>query len=103
AAFDYLASHPGRIFTEYTWGDYSIARGRRTFADGRTDLFSGPVLREFFDVANLTTDPEPILVAYDVRYVVWGRDTPLAEFLLHSPHWKVVDRTVPALVFERRR
>ena len=49
-AFNYLEHHPGRIFTEYTWGDYSIARHRATFVDGRTDLFEGNVLTEFFAV-----------------------------------------------------
>jgi hypothetical protein len=101
-AFDYLDAHPGRIFTEYTWGDYSIARHRATFADGRTDLFEGDVLTEFFAITNLTTDPDPILAAYHVSYVVWAPGTPLAEYLSHDPHWQVVDRTTVALVFARR-
>ena len=58
-AFDYLSAHPGRIFTEYTWGDYSVARHRATFVDGRTDLFEGTVLTEFIAVSNLTTEPGP--------------------------------------------
>ena len=65
-AFNYLSAHPGRIFTEYTWGDYSIARHRATFVDGRTDLFEGQVLTEFFAVTNLTTNPDPMLSAYHV-------------------------------------
>ena len=43
-AFNYLSGRSGRVFTEYTWGDYSIFRHRATFADGRTDLFEGKVL-----------------------------------------------------------
>ncbi len=101
-AFDYMTSHPGRIFTEYTWGDYSIARHRATFVDGRTDLFEGNVLTEFFAITNLTTNPDPILAAYHVSYVVWAPGTPLAEYLSHDPRWHVVDRTTVALVFARR-
>ncbi|MGO9855877.1 MAG: hypothetical protein ACLPYY_12645 [Acidimicrobiales bacterium] len=101
-AFDDLSSHPGRIFTEYTWGDYSIARHRATFADGRTDLFAGDVLTQFFAITNLTTDPDPILAAYHVSYVVWAPGTPLAEYLSHDARWHVVDRTPVALVFARR-
>jgi hypothetical protein len=101
-AFDYLGSHPGRIFTEYTWGDYSIARHRATFVDGRTDLFEGRVLTEFFEVSDLTTNPDPILRSYHVRYIVWAPGTPLSEYLLRDPRWPVVDRTHAALVFERR-
>jgi hypothetical protein len=100
-AFDYLSSRPGRIFTEYTWGDYSIARHRATFVDGRTDLFEGPVLTEFFDITNLTIGPDPVLRTYHVRYVVWAPHTALSEFLLHDPRWHVVDRTAVAWVFAR--
>lgn len=100
-AFDFLGSHPGRIFTEYTWGDYSIARHRATFVDGRTDLFEGRVLTEFFAVSNVTTNPDPILSASHVRYVVWEPATALSEYLLRDPYWHVVDRTHVALVFER--
>ena len=102
-AFDDLSAHPGRIFTEYTWGDYSIARHRATFVDGRTDLFEGNVLTEFFDVTDLTTNPDPVLSAYGVAYVVWAPATPLAEYLQRDPRWHVVDRTSVALVFARRR
>ena len=102
-AFDYLSSHPGRIFTEYTWGDYSIARHRATFADGRTDLFEGDVLTEFFAVTDLTTNPDPILAVLPrLLRGVGAADAPLAEYLSHDPRWHVVDRTAVALVFARR-
>ena len=101
-AFNYLSGRPGRIFTEYTWGDYSVARHRATFVDGRTDLFEGPVLTEFMAVTNLTTNPDPVLSAYHVSYVVWAPHTPLAQYLAHDSRWHVVDRTSVALVFARR-
>ena len=102
AAFNYLEAHPGRIFTQYTWGDYSVARHRATFVDGRTDLFEGNVLTEFMAVANLTTDPDPVLSGSHVAYVVWAPHTPLALYLARDPRWHVVDRTPVALVFARR-
>jgi hypothetical protein len=101
-AFNYLEAHPGRVFTEYTWGDYSIARHRATFADGRTDLFEGNVLTEFFAITYMTTDPDPVLSAYHVSYVVWAPNTPLSHYLHNDPRWHVVDRSSVALVFARR-
>jgi hypothetical protein len=100
-AFDYLQIHPGRIFTEYTWGDYSIARDRATFVDGRTDLFEGRVLSDFMAVTNLTTNPDHVLSAAHVSYVVWAPGTPLALYLAHDHRWHVVDRSSLALVFAR--
>jgi hypothetical protein len=102
AAFNYLRTHPGRVFTQYTWGDYSVARHRATFVDGRTDLFEGEVLTEFMAVTNLTTNPDRVLSASNVDYVVWAPDTPLAVYLARDPRWHVVDRTPVALVFARR-
>jgi hypothetical protein len=101
-AFNFLAAHPGRIFTQYAWGDYSIARHRATFVDGRTDLFTGKVLSEFFAVSGVTTDPDQTFDHYGVDYVVWARNSPLAEYLAHDSRWEIVDRTAPALVFARR-
>ena len=101
-AFDYLSGHPGRIFTEYTWGDYSIARHRATFVDGRTDLFEGSVLTTFMNITNLTTNPDPVFKAYDVRYVVWSPASPLAVYLSHDPRWHVIDKSSVAWVFARR-
>jgi hypothetical protein len=101
-AFNFLQTHPGRIFTEYTWADYSIARHRATFVDGRTDLFVGPVLTDFFAVSNLTADPDTVLSKYDVSYVVWEPDQPLSEFLAHDGAWVEVDRTALSVTFARR-
>jgi hypothetical protein len=101
-AFNYLSGRPGRIFTEYTWGDYSIARHRATFVDGRTDLFEGQVLTEFMAVTNLTTNPDRVLSAAHVSYVVWAPGTPLALYLAHDHRWRVVDRSSVAVVFARR-
>jgi hypothetical protein len=101
-AFNYLENHPGRIFTEYTWGDYSITRHRATFVDGRTDLFEGKVLSQFFAVSSLTTNPDPVLSAYHVKYVVWTPNIAMGTYLRDDPRWVVVDRSSVAWVFERR-
>ncbi len=101
-AFNYLDNHPGRIFTEYAWGDYSIARHRATFADGRTDLFEGKVLTEFFAINDVSINPDPVFSEYHVSYVVWAPATGLSLYLARDPRWKVVERSSVAWVFERR-
>ena len=82
------SAHPGRIFTEYAWGDYSIARHRATFVDGRTDLFEGAVLTQFFAVNDLTTNPDPILsgVPRALRRV-GARTRRCRVYLPHDPRW----------------
>ena len=53
-------------------------------------------------VSDLTVDPDPVLSAYHVSYVVWPPHTPLALYLARDGRWRVVDRTAVALVFARR-
>ena len=50
----------------------------------------------------MTTDPDPILSAAHVSYVVWAPHTPLSQYLSHDPRWEVVDRSAVAEVFARR-
>jgi hypothetical protein len=100
-AFNFLASHPGRIFTQYTWEDYSVFRHRATFADGRTDYFTGQVLTDFMEVSSLSMDPDTVFNQYHVDYVVWPSKTALSYYLERDSSWEVVDRTPQALVFAR--
>ena len=102
AAVQWLSSHPGRVFSEYTWDDYLIGQGRPVFVDGRTDLYFGTgVLGQYIDVAGLTTDPDPVLARWGVRYVLWPEKTPLAVHLGHDPHWRVAFRSGASVVFTR--
>jgi hypothetical protein len=102
AAVQWLGSHPGRVFAEYSWDDYLIARGRKVFVDGRTDLYFGSgVLDDYWQVSAVTVDPDPILARWDVRYVLWPRSTPLAVFLSHDSRWHVAYRAGTSVVFAR--
>jgi hypothetical protein len=105
AAFAYLdnGSHSGRVFTTYEWGGYSIWRGRQTYIDGRTDLFtSNGLLNEYIAVSQLQKNPDKLLDKQGVTYVVWPKHSALSTYLEADPHWKVVYATGPALVFARR-
>ena len=96
------ARTPGGSSREYTWGDYSVARHRATFVDGRTDLFEGRVLTEFIDVTNLTRTPTPCCPPTTSPMSSGPPARRLALYLVRDPRWHVVDRTPVALVFARR-
>jgi len=99
-AVDYLAAHPGRVFSTYLWNDYLVYRGVPDFIDGRTELFTGtPVFDQYLAVNGLTRDPDAVLRRYGVEYVLWPTGSPLAVFLEHDPAWTVVRRTDQSIVF----
>jgi len=101
-AVDYLQQHRGRIFSTYLWNDYLDWVGRQVFVDGRTELYTNNgVLSTYLDIANLTTDPDPVLRSYDVKYVLWQPYTPLALYLQNDPqHWRQVWSSSESVVFE---
>ncbi len=99
-AVAYLDGHPGRIFSTYLWNDYLDWVGRPVFVDGRTELYTdNGVLSQYLEIADLTTDPDPLLRAHDVEYVLWQPGTPLALFLAHDAHWHEVWHSSQAVVF----
>jgi hypothetical protein len=99
-AVAYLEHHHGRIFSTYLWNDYLDWVGRPVFVDGRTELYTdNGVLSQYLKVADLTTDPDPVLRAHGVDYVLWQPGTPLALYLQHDARWRVVWRSSQAVVF----
>lgn len=99
-AVAYLEHHRGRIFSTYLWNDYLDWVGRPVFVDGRTELYTdNGVLSQYMKIDELTTDPDPVLRAHDVEYVLWPPGTALALFLGHDAQWHVVWHSNTAVVF----
>jgi len=99
-AVHYLEHRPGRVFSTYLWNDYLDYVGIPEFVDGRTELYtSGPVLRQYLAVDNLTSAPDPILRSYHVEYVLWPTDSALSFYLREDTDWRVVWRSTQATVF----
>ncbi len=97
----YLAHRPGRVFATYWWGDYLTYVGIPVFVDGRTDLYLGSgVLSTYSEVSGLSTGPDTVFRRFDVRYVLWSRESALATYLSHDPRWRLVLDSGPALVYE---
>lgn len=99
-AVAYLRAHPGRVFSSYRWNDYLIDQSIPVFVDGRTDLYTGTgTFSRYLAIANLTTDPDPMLDRYHVAYVLWNRGSPLAVYLAHDPAWTTVWQRGSVVIF----
>ena len=100
AAVRYLEHRDGRVFSTYLWNDYLDYVGIPVFVDGRTELFtSGPVLRQYLAVEDLTTPPDPVLRSHHVAYVLWPTHSALSLYLGENDSWRVVWRSSLATVF----
>ncbi|MGA2521840.1 MAG: hypothetical protein ABSG81_13615 [Acidimicrobiales bacterium] len=104
AAVAYLSHHPGRIFSTYLWNDYLDWAGRRVFVDGRTELYTDDgVLARYLAIDELSVDPDPVLRAYHVAYVLWPPDQALSIYLGHDRRWRTAWRSRTAVVFRAVR
>ncbi len=101
AATAFLKHQVGRVFATYWWSDYLIYENIPVFVDGRTDVYFGTdILETYVNVSQVSVDPDPVFRHWDVRWVMWNKDTTLAIFLSHDPAWKLVYHAGDAVVFE---
>jgi hypothetical protein len=85
---------PGPLFHDYNWGGYLIWRlwpGVKVFIDGRgDDLYSdGGELLKYSDVALVRANVDSVLKKYEIRTVLYRKDTPLVRYLLGCGHWLI--------------
>ena len=108
-AADWLASHPEvgtRMFNQYGWGGYLAYRfypqpNRRVFIFGEAELMGDGLLNQYADVQFVQADWSAILDRYHVDYVVYNRDLPLTNLLVHDPDWKLVYEDSESVIFVR--
>ncbi len=84
--------HPtGNLFNEYTWGGFLIWHQRDipVFVDSRVDIFEyNGTFKDYLDISHLN-DSMAILDRHQIKYVLYGRNTPLIYLLKTSHQWKV--------------
>lgn len=105
AAVDWIIENdPGdRPFNQYSWGGYLGLRvpDEPIYIDGRSDIYGDAPIREFADAVYLRTDPHVLLDKYELDYVLYGADSPIASWLDESSEWKRVYRDELAGVWVR--
>ncbi|MDP4023453.1 hypothetical protein Q8W71_12515 [Methylobacterium sp. NEAU 140] len=95
----------GRVYNAYDFGGFLIARGVRTFIDGRSDqIFLGGFTRAVHAAADAAED-EPFLALLDARGVTWAlvrTGSPEARHLGGAAAWSAIYADPVASVFARR-
>jgi hypothetical protein len=93
----------GRPFNTYSWGGYLGWRqpDRPVFIDGRADIYGEGPIRAYARAVTLEDDPGLLLDAFEVDYVLFGVDTPLAGWLDEGEDWARVYADELAAVWVR--
>jgi hypothetical protein len=96
---------PGaRIFNQYDWGGYLIYRlwpGSRPFIDGRAEMFSPQILRDYVSIYNVQPGWERLLDQYGVTLVIVRKNSALAGALEVTPRWHLASSDQLADVYIR--
>jgi hypothetical protein len=107
-AVDWLEQNPqdGKMFNHFIWGGYILYRMWPTetvFIDGQTDFYGEALMREYFDVINLSADWQNILDKHEVSWMLIPRNEALAKYLyaVDDDAWRVIYEDETAVIFRR--
>ena len=104
-AMGYLQQfHPqGRVFNECLWGGYLIWNARHipVFMDSRIDIYEyNGVFADYLDAIGVKNTLE-IFSKYNIRYVLFKKESPISYLLMHNAGWKVNYADGTAVLLER--
>lgn len=104
-ALPYLQQlHPqGLLFNDFLWGGYLIwhARHLPVFIDSRVDIYEyNGVFADYLDAIGIK-NTLGILDKYNIRYVLFRKESPVEYLLMHNPAWKTDYRDETTVLMER--
>jgi hypothetical protein len=81
-----------RLFNEYHWGGYLIARNPElpVFIDGRADVHGDSLIDQYIQVTRLLPGWREVLNYHGVNLVLIERDKPLDAALAEDRQWETV-------------
>jgi hypothetical protein len=92
------------VLTPDYWGGYLIYRlypKTLVVLDDRHDLYGEDFLKSYLKMVHVEPGWEGFLREHDVHYVLMPRESPLANILAETAHWKTKDSEHAAVLFER--
>jgi hypothetical protein len=104
-ALEYLREfHPrGRVLNDYLWGGYLIWNVPHipVFIDSRVDIFEyNGVFADYLDLTQLHNSLG-VLNKYNIRYVLFRKDSPVVYLLMNTPGWKTRYQDATTVLLER--
>ena len=91
-----------RVFHDFNWGGQLIWRLHLpVFVDSRVDIFEyNGTFKDYLEIIQLHRTEE-LLDSHHITHVLFGADTPLVYFLLHTGHWTTISQTGDIVLLAR--
>lgn len=104
AAVEFLKNQPiaGNMFNNDEFGDYLIFSAwpaYRVFMDGRSDMYGEKYGRPYFRVAQAQPGWKDVFEKYDITWVLFDTESPLAAALLEQRDWQIIYSDDVASIF----
>lgn len=104
AAVQFLKQVPvqGNMFNNDEFGDYLIYRAwpdYKVFFDGRSDMYGTAMLKEYMKVRSFKDGWEDIFRKYNITWVFFDADSPLARYLRDRKDWVAIYQDKVAVIF----
>jgi len=104
AAVEFLKNQPiaGNMFNNDEFGDYLIFSAwpaYRVFMDGRSDMYGEKYGRPYFRVAQAQPGWKDVFEKYDITWVLFDTQSPLAAALLEQREWQIIYSDDVASIF----
>jgi hypothetical protein len=92
----------GNMFNNDEFGDYIIYAAwpeYKVFFDGRLDMYGSSRLKEYLEVTNVRPGWEKIIEKYNIRWIIYGANSPLSMFLMERSDWRLIYADKVANIF----
>jgi hypothetical protein len=105
-AFEFIEEEKpeGALFNSYNWGGYvvwTLYPDYLSFVDGRTDLFSDEILKDYLNAWLAEPGWQAFLEEWGIQWVLLEVDSPLSKVMIYDG-WKILYQDQQAIVLEKK-
>lgn len=94
---------PKRLFNYYDYGAYLIYRDIPVFIDGRADLYSGKIYRDYQDISRLRYRFTNLLSKYQFDYFIVPKKSGIFSYLKNSHVYHMIYSDDTCVIFKQNK
>src|SRR5699024_11754469 len=94
--------NPKRLFNYYDYGAYLIYQDIPVFIDGRADLYSKYIYKDYQDISRLSYHFYELIDKYQFDYFIVPKKSGIASFLLIDDQYKLIYKDKECFIFKTK-
>ena len=94
--------NPKRLFNYYDYGAYLIYQDIPVFIDGRADLYSKYIYKDYQDISRLSYQFPELIDKYQFDYFIVPKKSGIASFLSIDAQYQLIYKDKECLIFKTK-